>query len=189
MSLLRLLFVSRTFDGAKAQPGRYRMSPAGRLPQFGPNHREADAVPESLPDSTARPSFIQQLAVRLAQWRMKRILRLDTSAHNLATALKPKRIAPEKSNLFARNASHVAKSNSSQPSPMQGELRLAKVQVVRNDLSTDDFEVVAVPADVRSKPSVTAVAPPARRSFQARAGGIWRRLTARLFVAARARPE
>src|SRR5437016_8049238 len=37
MSLLKLLTVGRSFVGALHEPGRYKMSPEWRLPQFGSN--------------------------------------------------------------------------------------------------------------------------------------------------------
>ena len=59
------------------------------------------------------------------------------------------------------------------PPPVQGELLLESVKVVRNDLNEADLEVVPANAEPRLPPASPSKAEPARRS--------WRRIGTRLF--------
>lgn len=62
--------------------------------------------------------------------------------------------------------------------PVQSELSLDKVQVVRNDLSDADFEVVRAKTPVAVSPGPTALT--SQDKFEP-AGGKWNRLTTRIF--------
>lgn len=69
---------------------------------------------------------------------------------------------------------------------VQGELALASIKVVRNDLAAEDIEVIAPARERRDmtirEPTVSVLA-----GVRGARGMTWNRLTARLFVADRAR--
>ena len=181
MSLVRLLSAGKSLVGVQEVQSRYRMNKKMRLPKFisprNPFVSEATTKDAALtqpktsgqtaprPDSTAAGTTTKESKQTPLTARL--ILATRTSAVWLG-----------KANPFSRFAEFARPKKSTIPCftkpPIQSELCLDKVQVVRNDLSDADLEVVAV---------VAPVAPHGVKSAGhcETAGNAWGRLTTRVF--------
>ncbi len=209
MSLLRLLTTGKTLVGLKDSETRYRVSSQRLLPRFGPAKNPFCTTDRLEPArADARTETEGVLAGAREQWAVAgaRLPARDPSAAPAAT-VSPKPAAPLGSKvssfasalrlaeavlwrwwpgrlraLMTRPGGEPAKAGVLRPPklPVQGELSLARIKVVRNDLSDTDWEVV------RAKPpAAPAVAAPALRvaGKAEPAGAFWGRLAARFFGA------
>ena len=178
MSLLKLLTTGKSLDGAKDLGSRYRMTNRRLLPKFGTakNPFQADAAPAApahvevaapvQAQSVERPAEpvvpMAPVAAQLAKPAIAQstksapsLLQLGTSkARGLASALQS-RWSSQLGSLLSRPASKpkaVFSAPAKSTQPVQGELSLDRVKVVRNDLRDADLEVVPV----KSRPAAAA---------------------------------
>jgi hypothetical protein len=151
MSLLRLLTTGKSLVGMSDAESRYRVTRERLLPQFGSARNPFISTGKAEPASAeARPSAncggngaaeggggIQGASGEPAVTRARGALRLKTAA--LLSGWKAK-----VGGLLRRPRSKAVKPvipRFTKP-PVQGELSLDKIKVLRNDLSDADLEVV-----------------------------------------------
>jgi len=184
MSLGRLLAAGKSLMGARDGAGRYRVNKRVALPKFiSPRNPFASAraeassadVKPSARTERERPTVATAKAVTAAKERNdSRMVDacgqaarwLGQLGHKMnPTSLLTKRPGPAKSAVlrFARP-------------PVQPELSLENIRVVRNDLSDADFEVVSGKGPVASVPGRPASFPLGECEP---AGSTWNRLTTR----------
>jgi hypothetical protein len=206
MSLLRLLTTGKSLVGVTGEESRYRLTSQKLLPQFGPvrnpfsgrakaepaqtearsleNHGRngASVARPGLPDPTGEPAAVLQ---RVGEHR---VVPAKFDVRNLAEALW-RRVAAllrrwraKSRGLLARSGGKAAKPTIPRfpKPPVQGELSLDRIKVVRNDLSDADLELV--PAKPLAVPAVTAPAP---RAAEKSAGAkiVWGRVTTQILRA------
>jgi hypothetical protein len=208
MSLMRLLAAGSSLVGIKDRPSPYRMTQQHLLPKFGagkPNEarvagRATLAVPE--PESpteqepVGRPGIVARDGtpqVHVLEYDEKKLppavasRPLAEQAPKRSPALQSAAVngRPPAKGLFRRWARMLNPFGTRPPerkkiAPVQGELRLEGVKVVRNDLSECDLEIVPAvePAEAAIPPVPTGGNPEAERVA-------WRRIAARLFGAGR----
>ena len=114
MSLIRFLRATRSLNGSQDKPSPYRLPQENLLPKFGSPARGRTRAQE---DQKAKP--------------------LATAQTN-ATAMEGK----ERTWMFWRTWFAPKPKRAAKP-PVQAELELDEVKVVRNDLSDADLEIVA----------------------------------------------
>ena len=198
MSLLRLLAVGKSLVGMRDAETRYRVTGQRLLPQFGagrnpfsntgkaepaqpgprsPGDHKPDGVPQEI-RSNPPLSGEQEAAPRssLEGWAMPQ----NTSPQRVSGVLRRRRDAlldewkTKLAELLAKRRCKAAKPaipRFTKP-PVQGELSLDRIKVVRNDLSDADLEVV--PAKPPTAPAMRAV------EKAAGAENAWGRVTARV---------
>jgi len=125
MSLMRLLTATRSISDVKNEPSPYRMTQQGLLPKFGPRRR-APVKQENLGEGNGN--------------RMEADCSLKSESSR-----KPKRLAAWWEKLFRRKARREPRE------PVQAELALDTVKVVRNDLSDVEAAETAKPVKGRLK--------------------------------------
>jgi len=193
MSLLRLLSAGKSLVGLKQEAARYRMSDPRAMPRFGSARNpfkarkgnQTEAKPsaalavsptrESSPrDAKVTPGVVQQpknpaptrLAARVES-RLKRWLaQCGDKLKFRRREKKPKRVVQPRP---VRG-------------PVQGELSLEAIRVVRNDLSDTDFEVVTRKSGPSAAPA-RASSQPLEQPQPIDAEAARRRMAARLFCA------
>ena len=194
MSLLQLLTTGRCLEGLKDPVPRYRVTGQRLLPKFGCDKnpfcaREADrdAAPSlESKGPTAEPAARCECANRSAS--------ADAQAVTAPASAKSRRIVNAlRLNATALRESWAAKLNGllSRPASkpvraaapalpklaVQGELSLDRIQVVRNDLSDADLEVVGA----KRAPSASVDTPAPRLAEKADCSALpWKRLAARV---------
>jgi hypothetical protein len=206
MSLLRLLTSGKSLVGLRDTESPYRLTSQNLLPQFGParnpfsnrvkaepaqtearsseNHSEgaASVAKPNIPPQSGEPAAVLQKRAE------HRAVPAWFNARNLAVALW-RRLAALLSasqtkllGLFARSGGKATKPAIPRfpKPPVQGELSLDRIKVVRNDLSDADLEVV--PAKPPAAPAVTAPAPRAVEKAEATKSA-WGRATSRFLGA------
>ena len=181
MSLGRLLATGKSLVGGQNSTGRYHLNKQMGLPKFiSPRNPFATDVKTELtptsqvaaeePSSAAKVSAVSTAGNESSK-RTAWVVRLGV-------ALRCSREWLRQTNPFLRFPKLAGPKKSTLPSftksPVQSELRLDNVQVVRNDLSDADLEVVPV-ASAGTKPDLAAAG-----SCET-AGKTWGRLTARIF--------
>ena len=182
MSMGRLLAAGRSLIGSQNNSSRYRLDKQVRLPKFGssknpfaPESRTAAPSEPTPPppnmsplqpvirtsEPTSNPTPVPPATTRIRR-AVRRLHEWCVEANPIPRLARP-----------ARSAFTPATRGSG--SPLQSELSLDEVQVVRNDLSDADVEIVP------AKPARRAdLAPPPEENA-------WSRLTTRIFV--RAEPD
>jgi hypothetical protein len=206
MSLLRLLTSGKSLVGLRDTESPYRLTSQNLLPQFGParnpfsnrvkaepaqtearsseNHSEgaASVAKPNIPPQSGEPAAVPQKRAE------HRAVPAWFSARNLAVALW-RRLAALLSGsqtrlfgLFARPSGRAAKPAIPRfpKPPVQGELSLDRIKVVRNDLSDADLEVVA--AKPPAAPAATAPVPRAVEKADVTKSA-WERATTRFLGA------
>ncbi len=179
MSLGRLLTSGKSLVGLHNAEGRYEMRPKNLLPKFGSDKNPFMAAkPQSLQAEFSRK--LSATARTLTDVELEAAKRKKTQPLPKVTALKTDsqaisgstvktqalawfgRIAKKANplNWFAGRKSAVNAASRLNKAPVQVELSLEKIKVVRNDLSDADLEVVPVKISVKPKPE--SVAPPAK---------------------------
>lgn len=155
MSFTRLLAASRSLIGIKKQPGPYKLNQEHLLPKFAPMQRPAAAADEDGGSAAAEKRPVQETAggIRRSRERAPRLLR------SLAERMTRWR-RPVPSRMAAR--------------PVQTELSLNGIKVVRNDLSDCNFQVVLGGDGERTTGKEGR--PGSRQGL----GMVWNRLSARL---------
>ena len=204
MSLLRLLTTGKSLVGVKDTESRYRLTSQRLLPQFGParnpfrdrgkpdpaqaeacslgDHGGNDASGEEriIPPTDGKPMpALQGLAGNRALSARARGTCLAEALRLRAAALLG-RWRARVSRWLWRPSGKVAKPTIPRftKQPVQGDLSLDKIKVVRNDLSDADLEVV--PA--KQPAAQASAAPGVRAEERAEVGeGTWGRVTNRMF--------
>ncbi|MBC8095282.1 MAG: hypothetical protein H7Y43_05680 [Akkermansiaceae bacterium] len=182
MSLGKLLTSGKCLVGLNDNEGRYEMRSKNLLPKFGSARN---------PFATTRPQplqveFSRKLATvvrtltptEAAAAKLKKtqplpaITAMNTEAKTVSGATtKSKALTHLRNGLKKMNPLNwfgrgklVANSSAPRPgkAPVQAELSLEKIKVVRNDLSDADLEVV--PVKISVKPKTEPVAPPSAKA-------------------------
>jgi hypothetical protein len=198
MSLGKLLAMGQSLDAVRETTARYCGPRQGLLPKFGPISPAAHCPPTRQRESS-RSASASQSSGNLAttfKWQAGRektnpwgvqlhegVLRFLTGARAVTDkALRQLRRLADKfsaTNLFAkRRSSVVVHLTKSVTTPIQPELSLDAVKVVRNDLSDADLEVVPAGTTGRAtgRGCLAAFVAP-----QESANDPWGRFAARLF--------
>ncbi len=165
MKTIELLAVTQSVKESKDGLSPYKMSREHLLPRF---EAAAQSAPVAAPETVA-PAEPE--------------LPIAPAASGVSAAV----VEPEKAKRFAGPATTLrqalAKKNpfaTSKPerrTPVQTELLLEQVKVVRNDLNDSDLELVAASIARKTEAPVAPV-PDRDKTFK---GTVWNRLTARLF--------
>ena len=179
MSMGRLLAAGKSLVGAQNTASRFRLEKRGRLPKFGSaknpfasEQRKPVAVEPIPPQPTtpavdpaahAAPPAVNPLSPRPASARLRRAVRRSREWCVEANPI-PRLAGPARSALLPMPRFTGV--------PIQSELSLDEVKVVRNDLSDADLEVVP------AKPARRADTVPVPEA------NAWSRLTTRIFVRA-----
>jgi hypothetical protein len=176
MSLLRLLSAGKSLVGLKPEAARYRMSDPRAMPRFGSGRNPFQARKTLSPDAPLAP--VSSAATTPAVEAPGPVVTPKVEPVAVAAAETEPQARPEpatvaKSEWKRKLAGWIGKLRSRrQPKkpkratpvrpargPVQGELSLDAIQVVRNDLSDSDFEVVARKTGPTAKPAAVAPAP------------------------------
>ncbi len=179
MSLLRLLTAGKSLVGLDKAAGRYRMHPHFLLPKFGSNKNPfadpAPAQPARAVDVAAEAPVRMLSPAEIAAANLKETKRLPAavSVAPPTTDRTPAPVADEPGRIgrWAQKINLLAwwrrRRSSPPPSiprfarvPLQGELSLDNVRVVRNDLSDADVEIVPARPEVESPTGAVAKARP-----------------------------
>ena len=124
MSLIRLLTTTRSLSDVKNEPSPYRMTEQGLLPKFGPK-KQAEAAREVAREDARPPEEKENLGEGNRD-------RTDAGCSlKLESSRKPKGLRWWQ-RLFVRKPRRESRG------PVQPELALDMIQVVRNDLSEAD---------------------------------------------------
>jgi hypothetical protein len=172
MSLGRLLTSGKSLIGLKDLDNRYRMRQGARLPKFGSPRNPFLAKTDTAatgPASQADPAEPGPTPAERAAAKLKDTRRLPTISLLTGAAMDSKlgwfaklaawagalagRVAPRSWRQHAQAMPKAATAVSSIPAPVQGELSLDRVKVVRNDLNDADVEVVPAKAPTREQPA------------------------------------
>ena len=176
MSLLRLLSAGKSLVGLKPEAARYRMSDPRAMPRFGSGRNPFQARKTLSPDappapvSTAAPTPAVEAPGPVVTPKVEPV---TAAAVETEPQARPEPATVAKSEWKRKLAGWIGKLRSRrQPKkpkratpvrpargPVQGELSLDAIQVVRNDLSDSDFEVVARKTGPTAKPAAVAPAP------------------------------
>lgn len=159
MNPLNLLTKGRTFKGLKDRPGVYKLPARSTLPNFSAlkGHEAASrpAVEVSPPFSPLPNLFGAKISAALSP-------ALEPPAPKAAEAPASPAIMTKSGGDFLNLAAQFCgrfrekwmpkRKASTVPAPsVQAELALEKITVVRNDLSEEEMEVVAVQAKARAR--------------------------------------
>jgi hypothetical protein len=169
MSLLRLLTAGKSLVGMRDAETRYRVSSQRLLPHFGagrnpfsnrekaePKQTESRSPGECKPNGALKATRSTQLTGEREAAPRSRLDGRTTSAHSsfqqLSGALRRWTTAlvdkwkTKLAGLLAKRRSRTAKPTVPRftKPPVQGELSLDRIRVVRNDLSDADLEIVPV---------------------------------------------
>ena len=198
MSLGRLLAAGKSLMGGRNGGGRYREDKRVRLPKFiSPKNPFGSAekvapvqvsAPEIAMASVMKPATVAQTrsagrqvsepgaAKKLADKAVRAPARVGARAARLLSEWSGK-LNPLP--LLAKRPAN-AKAVRSTQLPVQGELSLERVKVVRNDFSDSDFEVV--PARVASSAQLPKPVAAVAEQLEP-VGAAWSRLTTKFFGA------
>ena len=185
MSLLRLLTTGRSLVEFKDTPGAYRMTSQRLLPHFSPAKNPFSGKSASSGVSAAERAADMQSNVQdqKSSATTGKHARAETLRLRAASFLRAWRAKYEA--WFGHTSGRAEKPAIPRftKQPVQGELWLDKVKVVRNDLSDADLEIV--PARPSASPGSFASA---RRSEMTTgvAAGLWGRVANRIFGAGKA---
>jgi hypothetical protein len=161
MSLGRLLTAGRSLVGGHNSGVQYRMTSPKAMPKFGSakNPFRSTASPETITDEAPQPGPVVQPVAR-EQEPVKPVA--SPAPATVGQALKaPSRVSRWSAKLWGWLSRRRPKLASSavpkfQKLPVQTELSLDRIKVLRNDLSDADLEIVtAKPAPV-SRPQLEA---------------------------------
>ena len=209
MSLLRLLTTGNSLVGVKDTESRYRLTGQRLVPKFSParnpfssrgNSASVQTEARSPEDPGANnaseersgiPSSCGKPAAGLPNAVRDRVVSTSASGQGRKGALRLRAVAllsgwrAKVSRLLGRPCGKPAKPAiprfTKQPvQPMQSELSLDKIKVVRNDLSETDLEVVTV-----RQPAAPSIHAPGPRSEEVTGvlQSTWGRVTTRIFGA------
>jgi hypothetical protein len=177
MSIGRLLAAGRSLVGVQSASSRYRMDKRARLPKFGATknpfspEQRMPAAPQPVPPQGPAPAAepVARATQRAANATRPASTRLRQTVQRLRDWCVEANPLP---GLAGPARSAVRPPPRFTGAPIQSELTLDEVKVVRNDLSDADLEIVP------AKPVRRADAAPRREE------NTWSRLTTRIFVRA-----
>jgi len=199
MSLVRLLEIGRSLNAIRETQSRYRMHRQNLLPKFGMAGSAAWCPPttaaeptepaasglrlRSITNALQGPIGGEQKQSKWAKLGRACLNFLDRTGDFVGKTFKPlnkwaARPGDDKFALRRSTAPSVVSLQKPVATPIQTELSLDKVKVVRNDLSDADLEVVpmaAAGASLQNRPPALATA------LHRQMNGSWGRFTARLF--------
>jgi hypothetical protein len=186
MSLGRLLAAGKSLVGTHDGAGRYRVNKHVALPKFiSPRNPFARPEPDAAPENAAPPVPAVAPEAAAAPPENKPVLRVGRSISPMSAARRAARWLDEwrrKANPWVRFAGRPGPVKSrvaaSPRLPVQSELSLDNVRVVRNDLSDADFEIVPRQTAGHQQPGPARLA--VRRPLVS-AGHVWDRLATRIF--------
>jgi hypothetical protein len=189
--LVRLLTTGKSLVDLRDTTSRYRMPHKNLLPKFGsaknPFVARSEVRPGQamlIPAARTAPAGRKLTPAEMKAASMKETRQLPALSTPAATATISKPVAPAKAKLPARTGAWLRKLNplawwpkrqtiakAAVPGfnkvPVQGELSLDNVKVVRNDLSDADVEIVpAKPA------AITTAKPVAKTETKAELAGV-----------------
>jgi hypothetical protein len=168
MSLLRLLTTGKSLVGVRDSETPYRVTRQRLLPRFGPTKNPfcgAATTNTSQPDDgtdagTASP-LCREKTTRVSRSLVPAVL-VGSQRRQFRSMLRSRAIALRNAwagklaALLSRTRGKAAAVAMSRPTrlPVQGELSLDQIEVVRNDLSDADLEIV--PAKLLAGPASAA---------------------------------
>ena len=180
MSLGRLLTSGKSLVGLQNDGCRYEMRPKNLLPKFGSDKNPfltAKPKVESAPAESSRKVSVESRTLKSAEPEVAKLS--ETKPLPAIKAFKSSEAVPEKPIVkinmlnrlsrwlnklnplnWRRGARAEKKSAAIIKTPIQAELSLDKIKVLRNDLTEADVEVVPVKISVQPKPQPAA--PPAK---------------------------
>jgi len=209
MILLRLLTAGSTLSGIKSRPSPYKMRQENLLPNFGQEkagETPQERPPQPPPEPCIAPEY-EKPARRptLPAWRARRASKQPVRESAPVVAPTPRAKQTDEVSVTQPARKMPLKPKSKRPggllqrlsrmknpfrpkstarkaaAPVQGELRLDSVRVVRNDLNETDLEVIPA-ADAVDEADALPPVPTAN----AESGRLaWRRVASRLFGAGR----
>lgn len=150
MNLLRLLTAGRSLIGVKQEMGRYKLSDPRSMPKFGGAGNpfkpklegRAVVAPAKAPEKELAPEEPAEEESGCGEPKAV-ASRLEVPAGVPAAPLTPEIGRPGKVSFLKRIWQRMpSREQGSKAVPVQGELSLDNIQVMRNDLSESDLEVV-----------------------------------------------
>lgn len=184
MSFLRLLSTGKSLVGMREEPRPYQVPDEPVLPRFERKKnpfrattRPAHKVETPIAAAQPTPAPAMPAANPEPVIVEKRVEAQASGPEKLRTAS----VEPRKFQLWAWIRSFVGAGREPQVprAPQQTELRLEKIQVVRNDLSESDIEIV--PRAAGPQPGAQAPVPVRVVSPEAVSASSWGRVSARVF--------
>ncbi len=184
MSLGRLLAAGKSLVGGRDHEGRYRVDKRVALPKFiSPRNPFASPAKTDVSSEEIESAIQSRASEPVEAVAKANIGTMGKSDQRISIGTRAARWLGEwrqKLNPLPRVAKQPGLAGSAIPSstktPMQTELSLDQVKVVRNDLSDADLEIVPVKAPIASLPAKP------EEKF-ALAGSTWDRLTTKFFGA------
>lgn len=185
MSLGRLLAAGKSLVGTNDGGGRYRVNKRVALPRFISPHNPfaapalgVSAADAAAPASVAPPKSVIATAKADPEAPEKGLNSASVTVRAVRWIGEWGRKVNPLPRLAKRPGPVRSLASPSVRMPLQPELSLDKVQVLRNDLSDADYEIVPrkVAADSRTSSLVA-------QEKMTPAGGMWDRLTTRIFGA------
>jgi hypothetical protein len=170
MSMMRLLSAGKSLVGSRDLGKQYRMTEPGALPKFGSKNKATRGKGRGAAVPAAPPGAQVPAAAQTK----------NEPSSNTQHATRNTQHAPHTS-WFAKLKSLFSSSKPADKlaiprfssAPIQCELSLDNVKVLRNDLSDTDFEVIAKPVEPE-KPKPVAAQTPVPRANREK---IWDRVT------------
>ena len=192
MSLGRLLAAGKSLIGAHDGAGRYRVNKHIALPKFiSPRNPFASTGKTECPSAHAEPSTMADVKLAVAPAAKAHAAAPGTTRSRIARTTRVSGWWSEwvrKLNQLPRLKRKPGSVKSLIPrpakAPIQSEFSLDKVQVVRNDLSDTDFEVVSAKTMIAVSRGTSALT--AQPKLEP-AGNTWNRVVSRIFGAGQAR--
>ena len=182
MSLLRLLTAGRSLVEFKDTPGTYQMTSQRLLPHFGPasNPFSSKATASAVPAAERVEVIRTDVQDRKTSATAGKHTRTETLRLRAASRLKAWRDKCQ--GWFGEAGGRAARPAIPRftKQPVQGELSLDRVRVVRNDLSDADLEIVPAKSSASQRSSALAVPGETVTSVTA---GSWSRVANRIFGA------
>jgi len=181
MSLIRLLAAGSSLRGIKDHPSPYKMRQEQLLPKFGsvkptePQDQVLASTPALPPDPLpAREPAVMTTAIPESSGRASEVIRVDAASPSVPSM-------QSKSSPFLRwargkNPFQPKPTLKKRATPVQGELLLESIKVIRNDLNETDLELV--PAI--TPPEGTPASKPGGANPEA-VRRSWRRIVGRFF--------
>jgi hypothetical protein len=137
MSLMQLLTVGRSFGSVEDRPSPYRMIQDNLLPKFGAADRSGSQQ-AAAGTGTADASECSETHMNAIETQVQ-------AAPNAAAAFPPPAY-PSGRWTMMRKPFQRRTASAKNPTLVQGELSLAAVRPVRNDLNESDLEVIPASA-------------------------------------------
>jgi len=198
MSLVRLLAIGQSLDGAREATARYRVPRQSLLPRFGSGTSATSCPPMGRPEpsramsASSSSGFWAIPSKWRAGWEQTKSPREQLGVGVLKCLIGARAVTEYALRALGRLAGRLSavrrfaerrpatgvRLQQSTTTPIQGELSLDAVKVIRNDLSDADLEVV--PAGMRDAPAGKS-SPAEPAAWHRLANVSWGRFAVRLF--------